>query len=273
MSSDQDAVRLRYADPAKEEARHSRSRADGMEFLMTRKLLEPFITPETDVVEFGCASGYYAGLWQERSRCYLGVDLTPENVEYFNSRGFANARAQVGDAAHCPEIPSGSFDVVLCLGPMYHLPPEGRARAMAEMIRICKPGGTLAFAYIPNAGVMLWAVANRIRRKELPWRKRRHGGFYPNRKGNESIFSGVNDSNPCFLFTMPEEMEALAKQHGLRVVQNAGVDIKPNMDQINHMNEEQYACWLELAEYLLQFPSVAGAAGHALMICAKEGAG
>ena len=36
------------------------------------------------------------------------------------------------------------------------------------------------------------------------------------------------------------------------------------------MDEEQYACWLEFAEYMLQWPSVAGVSNHGLMICRKE---
>jgi hypothetical protein len=35
------------------------------------------------------------------------------------------------------------------------------------------------------------------------------------------------------------------------------------------MDDEQYACWLEFAEYMLGFPSVTGMACHALMICGK----
>jgi len=279
MSTTQDKVRAKYSrDPSREEARSKWSRAAGMEFRHTKLLLEPYITPETSVVEFGCATGHYAGHWHDKCKSYLGVDIAQANVDFFNAKGLSNAEgqrtahAQVGDATHCPEFPDGSFDVVLCLGPMYHLPAEERPLAMAEMARICKPGGVLAFAYINKAGVLMWAMTSRVMRNKLPWRKRlrRYNAYYPNRKGNESIFAGVNDIDNPFFFTMPEEMEPLARQCGLRVLQNAGVDITMNTDQINHMDDEQYACWLEFAEAMLQWPSVTGMANHALMICGKN---
>jgi len=273
MSTNQEKIRGFYTrhSPAREDARHRRSRAAGMEFRHTKLLLDPYITPEAEVVEFGCATGHYAEHWQGKCKSYLGVDITQENVDYFNAKGLANAHAQLGDATNCPEIPDASFDVVLCLGPMYHLPAEERPLAMAEMARVCKPGGVLAFAYVNKVGVLVHCMTNRVVRHKLPWYKRLRysSAYYPNRKGNEAVLAGVNDIDNPFFFTMPEEMEELAGRHGLQVLQNAGVDIVPNEDQINHMDGEQYECWLEFAEYMLRWPSVTGMANHALMICGK----
>ncbi|MCL2445252.1 MAG: class I SAM-dependent methyltransferase [Oscillospiraceae bacterium] len=268
MSSIQDRVRARYSNPAREEARRN-SRAQSMEFRHTKLVLDPHITPESRVVEFGCATGVYAAHWHDKCAHYLGVDLSQEHVDFFNAKGLSNANAQLGDATACPEFADNSFDVVLCLGPMYHLDKEDRLVAMREMTRICKPGGIAAFAYIPNAGVLMSAITNRWGFKEIPRRKRKHGTLYPNRKGNIALLAGVSDTDNPFFFAMPEEMEALAVQCNLSIVQNAGVDIKLNEKQINHMDEEQYACWLECAEYMLQFPSCTGMANHALLICRK----
>ena len=272
MSTMQEKIRTHYSrDPSREDARYRHHRANGMEFRHTKLLLEPYITSEKNVVEFGCATGHYAEHWHDKCESYLGVDFVQENVDFFNAKGLSGARAQQGDATHCPKLSDNSFDVVLCLGPMYHLPPEGREQAMAEMARICKPGGVMAFAYINKVGVLMQAMTNQVWRHKIPWYKRlnRHNTYYPNRAGNEAVFAGLNDTDSPFFFTMPEEMEAVAAQCGLRVIQNAGVDITLNTDQINHMDDEQYACWLEFAEYMLQYPSVTGMAGHALMICGK----
>jgi len=264
----QDRVRVRYNNPAKEEGRFG-SRAQRMESRHTKLLLEEYITPEAEVVEFGCATGHYAAHWNEKCKSYLGVELSPQQVDFFNAKGFANATAQVGNATNCPEIADGSFDVVLCLGPMYHLDNEGQLAAMQEMARVCRPGGVLAFAYINKVGVYMHVLTGNLGGKR-PWHKRTRRNRYPNRAGNEAAFTGVNDEegNP-FFFTMPEEMEELAAACGLQLVQNAGVDIVLNAQQIDHMDDEQYACWLEFAEYMLQWPSCTGMANHALMICRK----
>jgi len=278
MSTTQDKVRASYSrDPSKEDTRNKWSRAAGMEFRHTKLLLDPYITPEMSVVEFGCATGHYAEHWHDKCKSYLGVDITQANVDYFNAKRLSNAEgqrtahAQLGDATNCPEFADNSFNVVLCLGPMYHLPEEERALAMAEMARICKPGGLLAFAYINKIGALMQAMTNRVWRDRLPWHKRLrwYNTYYPNRKGNECVFAGVNDTDAPFFFTMPEEMEPLAEQCGLRVIKNAGININLNSEQINHMDEEQYACWLEFAEYMLDYPSVTGMSSHGLMICGK----
>lgn len=271
MSCVQDDVRKYYSrNPMKEDKRNTRSRANSMEARHTAMLLEPYITPTAHVVEFGCATGYYAGLWHDQCASYLGVDIVQENVGFFNSKNLSNAKAQLGDATNCPELADNSFDVVLCLGPMYHLPAEERALAMAEMARICKTGGIAAFAYINKVGVMISAMTNRVMPRNVPWYKRRRQSFYPNRAGIDAVFQGVNDFGGPFFFTMPEEVEPLAAQYGLRVLKNAGVDIALNVDQINKMDDEQYACWLEIAAFMLDYPSVTGMANHALLITAKD---
>ena len=270
MASNQEKMRGHYGkDPTKEDARHRKSRAGSMEFRFTKLLLDSYITPEARVAEFGCATGYYAEHWQGKCKSYLGIDIVQENVGFFNAKGLANANAQLGDATNCPELADESFDVVLCLGPMYHLTPEGRSLAMAEMARICKPGGVLAFAYINKMGVVYHAMANGWGNKLLPFWKRLRQNCYPNEAGNQAIFAGVNDFNDYFFFTMPEDMEALAATCGLQVVQNAGVDLCMNGRKLEAMGEAQFACYLELAEELLKYPSCTGMANHALMICGK----
>jgi len=269
MSSTQDKIRGFYSGYG-EDKRHSKSRANGMEFRHTKLLLDPYISPDSEVVEFGCATGYYAEHWHDKCKSYLGVDIVQNHVDFFNAKNLSNARAQLGDATRCPELPDNAFDVVLCLGPMYHLPAEERAIAMAEMARILKPGGVAAFAFVNKIGVLLWAMTNRVGNNLLPWYKRRRRySYYSNRRGNEAVFAGVNDVDNPFFFTMPEELETLATACGLRLIQHAGVDIVPDEALINRMDEEQYACWLEFAEYMLRWPSVAGAANHGLMICRK----
>ena len=153
---------------------------------------------------------------------------------------------------------------------MYHLTAEERKPAIAEMVRICKPGGVLAFAYVNKIGVYFWGMALGAGNNLLPFWKRRKHSYYPNRKANDAILAGVNDIDNPFFFTMPEEIEALASDTGLRLIQNAGVDVILSRN-IERMSEEQWACYVELAEAALEYPSCTGMSNHALMICRKEG--
>jgi SAM-dependent methyltransferase len=71
--------------------------------------------------------------------------------------------ARVGDARALP-FDDGSAEVVLLLGPLYHLPEPGdRALALAEAMRVLQPGGLLAAAGIAPLAVLLdWAALGRL---------------------------------------------------------------------------------------------------------------
>lgn len=66
-------------------------------------------------------------------------DPVPDHVMKANKhRGFT---AQIGDARALP-VASESADVVLLLGPLYHLTEAtDRRQALAEAMRVVRPGG------------------------------------------------------------------------------------------------------------------------------------
>ncbi len=120
------------------------------------------------VADIGGGPGRYA-LWLAA----LGYqvehrDLMPLHVEQLTADAAATAgvsgggvsggvsggvRSAVGDARDV-DLPDGSMDAVLLLGPLYHLLDRAeRARALAEAARIVRPGGPV-FA----AAITRWAA-------------------------------------------------------------------------------------------------------------------
>ncbi|MCL2674682.1 MAG: class I SAM-dependent methyltransferase, partial [Defluviitaleaceae bacterium] len=155
MASNRDKI-LSYYEGYDEDARATSSRENGLEFYYTKKLLDEYITSESCVIELGCGTGYYSMYFADKCAQYTGVDLSPDNIAVFREKIVAekkeNIRAAVGDATALSEFQGNSFDVVLCLGPMYHLPQEERAKVFDECCRIARPGAILAFAYINGLG-------------------------------------------------------------------------------------------------------------------------
>jgi SAM-dependent methyltransferase len=76
----------------------------------------------------------------------IGVDYVPELLEHGRARARAEGlevEFQEGDAERLP-FSDASFDAVLsCLGVMFTPDQE---RAAAELVRVCRPGGTIALA-------------------------------------------------------------------------------------------------------------------------------
>lgn len=261
VASNQEQIRENYAH-GKEVERAFESRASGLEFHYTKKILGKHIMPDSSIIELGCGGGYYGVYFADKCAKYVGIDITPENIAVFEKKikhsGFYHVRASVGDATNLYNIGNNSFDVVLCLGPMYHLPPKERELVFTECKRIAKPGAVLAFAYISAMGAYLKAVLMR-------------SDQYPNKETNEyALKQGTDDQKTgLFFYATPEQMAESAKNHGLEIIKNAGVDFTFNDNIINNMNDEKFEAWLELTDYMFENESCSGLANHSLLICRK----
>lgn len=261
MSTNQDKVFDRYT-VGKEDGRETYSRNDGLEYHYTKKHLEGFINPTDEVLEIGCATGYYGFYYADKCREYVGVDLFPPHIELLNQRikerKIANMSSQVGDATNLESIPDNSFDVALCLGPMYHLPPEERELVFAECRRVCKNGGIVAFAYIVSIGTYAGACVLDSK--------------YPNETTNDFVLNkGTDDMRPeLFFYTTPEEMEETAIRYGLHKVKNLGTNFMCLLHRVNDMTDEQFEVMRPLYDQMASHESCTGMAGHALLICKNE---
>jgi SAM-dependent methyltransferase len=130
-----------------------------LEEARTRELIQRFAPPPPGtVVDVGGAAGPYA-LWLAEAGYRVDVlDPVPRLVAEAQRRSAAAelplVSCRVGDA-RALDVPAETADVVLLLGPLYHLTDPGdRARALHEAARVLKPGGWL-FA----AAISRWASA------------------------------------------------------------------------------------------------------------------
>jgi SAM-dependent methyltransferase len=104
------------------------------------------------VLDVATGSGN-AALAAARCRCEVtGIDYVPALLERARARAAAEGleiEFAEGDAEHLA-FPDASFDAVLsCLGVMFTPDQE---RAAAELVRVCKPGGTIGLVNWTPAG-------------------------------------------------------------------------------------------------------------------------
>lgn len=130
-----------------------------LEALRTREVIERHARrPPATVLDVGGAAGAYALWLADAGYTVHLVDAVPRLVAEAQRRSAARsqplASCRVGDA-RALDFPDHSADIVLLLGPLYHLTDAAdRARALGEARRVLKPGGQL-FA----AAISRWASA------------------------------------------------------------------------------------------------------------------
>ncbi|MGZ5384046.1 MAG: class I SAM-dependent methyltransferase [Acidimicrobiia bacterium] len=121
-----------------------------LEFLRTAEIIERSLNPPPGViVDIGGGPGVYAAwLAGLGYRVHL-FDLVPRHVEAaLRASDMGNLTAEIADARAVP-MSDASADVVLLLGPLYHLVArEDRITALREAKRILRPGGTVFAAGI-----------------------------------------------------------------------------------------------------------------------------
>jgi len=102
------------------------------------------VQPGTSLLDVACGSGQVGLIAARRGARVTGVDIATNAIQAARGRATAeglDARFDEGDAEALP-YPDASFDLVASLyGAMFAPRPE---RVAAELLRVCRPGGTIA---------------------------------------------------------------------------------------------------------------------------------
>ena len=113
----------------------------GMREILFR-LLDPVAVRGASVLEAGCGTGYLSKLLAERYGWRMTpLDLGREGLEY--ARGYGLANLVQGDILALP-FAGDTFDALVSMDVVVHLPRGEERRAFAEFARALKPGGLLA---------------------------------------------------------------------------------------------------------------------------------
>ena len=135
-----------------------------LEEARTRELIHRFAPPAPAIVlDVGGAAGAYA-LWLAGAGYTVHLmDAAPRLVAEAERRsGLAErplASCRIGDA-RALDVPDATTDIVLLLGPLYHLTDASdRARALGEVSRVLKPGSWLFAAAISRYASALDGLA------------------------------------------------------------------------------------------------------------------
>lgn len=139
-------------DPQREWDRFSRH---PFEFPITMHFLQKYLGAGSTILDIGGGPGRYALELTRRGHIVDLFDLSPKSIDLAkrlaNAEGFPARNYIVGNAADLEQLKTGSYDVVLNLGPLYHLVQEAdRKSSILESIRVLRPGGLLVVGFISS---------------------------------------------------------------------------------------------------------------------------
>jgi ubiquinone/menaquinone biosynthesis C-methylase UbiE len=133
--------------------------AGSLELIRTREIIGRYLgQPPMTIADVGGATGPYSFWLAEAGHQVHLVDLTPRHIEqakaHATATGVQLSAAICADARQLP-FPSGAFDLVLEMGPLYHLQaPTDRQTVLREAHRVLKPGCPVIAAAISRYASM-----------------------------------------------------------------------------------------------------------------------
>lgn len=242
-----------------EDTRLNKSKAARVEFLTTVRYIERYLTPGARILDVGAGAGEYSLYFGRKGYQVSALELADSNIQAFRRKLRTEDPIDLvqGNALDLSRYEDDSFDVVLVLGPLYHLHEEkDKLRCIAEAKRVCKPGGKLFFAFISNDIVILTMF-------------REHPSYFVDGDYDKETFR-LEDFP--FVFHTPDDCRALLRAGEVRVLHEVASDGLSELmqDQINAMDEASYSQYLRYHAYLCEKPECLGMSNHLLFIAEQE---
>jgi SAM-dependent methyltransferase len=273
-------VRRRYAGKAQQEWERLRSTPIArIEYLITCHTLARHglacrgvdCTPpgESLILDAGCGPGRYTIDLARQGYRVIMCDLLCEMLclgRYKVNEAGVSDRVGPPVAGDLSALPYADevFDAVLCLGaPLSHLLQERpRVRAVAELARVARPGARLFLTGISRLatyrGGVYWGLWEMWDQFTTP----------------EARATGRVPGYPVWYAFAPGELESLAEEAGLRVLDRVGCEglaAYLPMDHLQQVEDDPVRgpVWREILLETCNEPSIVGISNHLLVVTQK----
>lgn len=252
----------------KEEDRLTTNHARKIEFITTTRIFDEYFKAPSKILDCAAGTGVYSFYLADRGHSVTATDLTPRHIDVMNNvikeKGY-NMDTAVLNAINMSMFEDESFDVVLNMGPFYHLvEKEDRDKCLLESLRVLKKGGLLVTAYIPRYFVVQYLAMKDTRYLDADL-------------GKQLIQTGQlrHDDEKCFwtdtYYATKSEMEQMYKDNGVDVIDHFAQDgITPLLSQtVDSWSEEQFKIWCDHHYSICREQTLLGASNHVVIIGKK----
>ena len=203
-------------------------------------------------------TGNYSFYLADKEHIVTACDLVEHNVNIIRAKPNAHNLEDIFicNVLDLSRFSDNTFDVVLCMGALYHVrEKEIRQKIISECVRVCKPDGIVALAYITKVGAILANI----------------NADMSNIGGLMDVLDDT-DETKYFYCAYPRETEKIAVDCGLIKLHHIGVDgICENLSsKLNAASEENFQKYMEYHYATCEDESIIGTSIHGLWIGRKN---
>jgi S-adenosylmethionine-dependent methyltransferase len=242
-----------------------------IEYGVTLRALRDTLPARARVLDVGGGPGRYAVALAAVGHDVTLLDISPRMLERARDHA-ADRKVRLtalieGSATDLSRFDNGSFDAVLLLGPLYHLPGEAdRSRALRECRRVLAPAGTLAAAFITRYGPLRRLARTDPRlliREAEAYEALLEFGVLPEPPG---------ENLPHAYYARPGEVAPLLQSAGFdvpRLLAAEGI-LDGVEERVCALQGPAWDAWADLNYDLADDPGLLGASAHLLAITRRS---
>ena len=242
------------------------SRHGQVEYLTTMRYISECLSDFSRplILEVGAGTGRYSVTLAKQGYRVTAVELIYGNLERLKEKldGSESLTALQGNALDLSALPDASFDLTMLLGPMYHLyTREDKLHALAEAVRVTKPGGYILTAYCMNEATVIQYVfgANHLQEvKDLDM-------LTPD-------WHCKSEPKEIFELIRTEEIAALDAEFPVERIKLVATDgaTQYMRELIDAMDDDTFSQWIEYHFAICERQDLIGASHHTLDILRKR---
>ncbi len=244
-----------------------------IEYAITAHALNVHLPMPSNVLDIGGGPGRWSVWLAQHGNTVVLADLSPNLLEIARGKiDEAKVSSQVrgitvADVCDLSRWPDDTFDAVLCLGPLYHLPDAmDRDQAMREVARVLKPNGVAFVAFMPVYGFLRRTLAlvdeqHHLADEMFVSNLLEHGVFINDVAGRFNAGYGVR----------PAEVKPFMARFGFRQLElladtGFATSQAQQLEELSKTNSAAYAAAMDIIIRTANDPSILGASVHLLYV-------
>ena len=234
-----------------------------VEYLTTRRYLDPLLTSDCKIAEIGAGTGRYSVTLAKEGYDVTAVELVQHNLDILNRKldGSENIKTYLGSALALNMLKDNTYDITLLLGPMYHLySDEDKITALKEAVRITKQGGYILVAYCMNEATVIQYVFGCDKLKSI---------MELNMLTND--WKCISEPKDLFEMVRVEDIERLNAAVPVERIKLVATDGASRYirDHLDSFDDETFERWLSYHFATCERQDLIGATNHSLDILRK----